>query len=261
MSILLPVIVLGSLGAVFGCWLIFAQKIFAVQSDPKIEHIFALLPGSNCGACGMAGCHGLAEALATGNVETISCPVAEDEARGKIAEIVGITVSAAHKSVATLICGGGAKCKENFHYSGPKDCNSASIILGGHKSCAYACLGFGTCVSACLFDAISMGDDGLPVIDKEKCTACNKCIKACPKDVLVLTPYRKNFHIVCRSNDKGADLMRACKVGCIACGKCVKTCPVDAISITNNLALIDYEKCINCGQCKEVCPTKAIRKT
>lgn len=260
MAIILPVIVMGSLGIIFGCWLIFAQKIFVVKTDPKIEHIFALLPGANCGACGMAGCYGLAEALAKGDVKKINCPVSEEGANVKIAEIAGIVFNEERKNAAVLICGGGLRCKENFNYFGPKDCDSASIIFGGHKSCYYACLGFGTCVMACPFEAITMGKDMLPIIDKEKCTACGKCLKACPKDVLVLTPYEKNYHIACHSNDKGVDLIKVCKAGCIACGKCVKICPVEAISITDNLALIDYEKCVNCGQCVEACPTKAIKK-
>lgn len=260
MNILLPVIILGSLGAIFGIWLTFAQKIFAVEKDPRIEQIFSLLPGANCGVCGKAGCFGLAEALGKGEAECISCPVVDIDIKKKISEIAGIALGEEVKQIATLLCNGGTRCKDRFQYYGPKDCNIANLIFGGHKACDFACIGFGSCVKACPFDAIRMTEDGLLLIDPEKCTACGKCVKICPKNVLVLTPTVNEYHIRCNSKDKGAEVMKACKVGCIACGKCVKACPVSAISISDNLAIIDYTKCTNCGKCIEVCPTKAIIK-
>ncbi|MFH1868888.1 MAG: RnfABCDGE type electron transport complex subunit B [Candidatus Omnitrophota bacterium] len=260
MHILLPVIILGSLGAIFGIWLTFAQKIFFVEKDPRVEHIFSLLPGVNCGACGKAGCFGLAEALGRGEVESINCPVADSSVRKLISEAAGIKLDESSNQIAALICNGGGECKDKFKYNGPKDCNIANLIFGGHKACNFACIGFGSCVKACPFDAINMGEDGLPIIDSEKCTACGKCVKACPKDVLVLVPKTSQYHIQCNSKDKAAEFIKACKAGCIACGKCVKICPVSAISITENLALIDYIKCTNCGECVKVCPTKAITK-
>jgi Na+-translocating ferredoxin:NAD+ oxidoreductase RNF subunit RnfB len=246
------------MGIVFALWLIFAQRLFAVKQDPKIEHIFSLLPGSNCGVCGRAGCHGLAEALARGEVKDIICPVVHEKEREEIADILGIKVAERTKEIATLICGGGVNCKDKFVYQGPKDCRTADLIFGAHKACNFGCIGFGTCMEACPFKAISMGEDNLPRIDPEKCTGCGKCVKMCPKGVLVLTPENSEFHIYCNSKDKGADVTRACKTGCIGCGKCVRECPVQAITLKDNLASIDYTKCINCGKCIKVCPTKAI---
>lgn len=260
MSILLPVIILGALGIIFGLWLGFMQKLFFVKKDPRIEHILSLLPGSNCGACGQAGCYGLAEALASGEINSIICPVVHDQEREDIAKVLGINTPQTEKSVATLICGGGTACKDNFQYHGIEDCNIATLVMNGPKSCTFGCIGFGSCAKACLFNAIKMGKDGLPKIDPAKCTGCGKCLKVCPKGVLVLAPLKKRYNIRCNSHDKGADVMQACKVGCIACGKCVKICPVNAIEIKDNIAAIDYEKCTNCGQCIEICPTKAIGK-
>ena len=97
MNILAPILVLGVLGGVFGLWLGFVQKLFAVKKDPRTEHIFSLLPGSNCGACGHAGCFGLAEALSKGEVDTITCPVAHEQEREKIAELLGMNVKAKEK--------------------------------------------------------------------------------------------------------------------------------------------------------------------
>ena len=258
MEILLPVIILGSLGIIFGLWLTFAQKIFAVKGDAQVEHIFSLLPGSNCGACGQAGCYGLAEALGKGKVETITCPALADKEREEIADILGIKIDAQTKQIATLICGGGTNCKDKFKYHGPKDCNIATILMDGPKACGFGCIGYGSCVGACPFDAVKMNEENLPIIDPEKCTGCGKCLKVCPKDVLVLSPIKSEYHIYCNSKDRGSNLMKACEVGCIGCGKCVKECPVEAIELKDNLAKIDYNKCINCGKCIKICPTKAI---
>jgi Na+-translocating ferredoxin:NAD+ oxidoreductase subunit B len=202
----------------------------------------------------------LAEALAKGEVDTITCPVAHEREREEIAEIVGINVKAKEKTVATLICGGGTKCKDNFEYHGVEDCNAAVLIMNGPKACTFGCMGMGSCVKACPFGAISMGDNKLPRINPARCTSCGKCIKICPKGVLVITPLEKLYHIKCNSKDKGPDTIKACKAGCIACGKCADICPEHAIEIKDNLAVINYDKCVNCGKCKEVCPTKAIGK-
>ena len=260
MNILLPVIILGSLGAIFGLWLSIVSKIFAVRKDPKTEHIFSLLPGSNCGACGKAGCYGLAEALVSGEVESITCPVVNDVEKEDIADTLGIKQSEAEKTIATLICGGGKTCKDKFDYNGPRDCNIAIHLMDGPKGCSFGCIGMGSCVAACPFDAITMDENNLPKIDEEKCTSCGKCIKVCPKNVLVLAPLKSEHHIMCNSKDRGVDVMKSCKIGCIGCGKCVKVCPVEAIELNNNLAKIDYLKCTNCGACVEACPTKAIKR-
>jgi ferredoxin len=105
-----------------------------------------------------------------------------------------------------------------------------------------------------------MSKEGLPIIDKDKCKACNKCVLVCPKKLFTLVAVTHPVYVACSSRDLGKDVIAVCPVGCIACYKCEKTCPVDAIHIIDNLAVIDYDKCISCGKCIEVCPTKCIRK-
>jgi ferredoxin len=112
---------------------------------------------------------------------------------------------------------------------------------------------------ACPFDAITMSANNLPLIHPDKCTACGKCVAACPKQVIELAQASKAVVISCHSRDKGADTKKKCQVGCIACGICVRTCPVEAIKIDNNLARIDHGKCIVCGLCVKKCPTSAIK--
>ncbi|MDE6830872.1 MAG: 4Fe-4S binding protein, partial [Lachnospiraceae bacterium] len=128
---------------------------------------------------------------------------------------------------------------------------------GGPKSCNYGCLGEGSCVKACPFDAIHIVD-GVAVVDKEECKACSKCIAACPKKLIELVPYDQKHLVQCSSHDKGKDVMKACSVGCIGCKMCEKVCESDAIKVEGNVAHIDPEKCTDCGKCAEKCPKKCI---
>ena len=62
-SILNSVLVLGTLGLIFGAILAYASKKFAVDVDERVESILDVLPGANCGGCGFPGCGGLANAI------------------------------------------------------------------------------------------------------------------------------------------------------------------------------------------------------
>ncbi|MEI7667574.1 MAG: (Fe-S)-binding protein [Erysipelotrichaceae bacterium] len=51
------------LGAALGLLLGLAGAFLYVEPDTRVEQVLAMLPGYNCGACGYAGCSGLAQAL------------------------------------------------------------------------------------------------------------------------------------------------------------------------------------------------------
>lgn len=260
MAILIPILTLGSLGLLFGIGLAIASKRLAVQIDPRLERIHGLLPGANCGACGGAGCFGFAESILSAKLAIDACRVAEVETKEEIARILGRKFEKKVKKVAVLHCNGGAKVEDRFIYCGIEDCVSANLVLGGQKECVFGCLGFGTCEKVCPFDAIKMSDEGLPVVDENKCTACGKCVAACPKKLFSLVTVTKAYAVQCKSLDLGKKVMEVCSVGCIACRKCEKACPLGAIKVVDNLAVIDYNICENKGECFEVCPTKAIAK-
>ena len=71
-AILLSAGVMVVLGVLFGVILTIADKKFKVEVDPRVEAVRACLGGANCGACGYAGCHDLAEALVNGEVKKVS---------------------------------------------------------------------------------------------------------------------------------------------------------------------------------------------
>lgn len=81
------------------------------------------------------------------------------------------------------------KTKDNYNYTGVEDCEMMAFIPGGgSKACNYGCMGFGSCVKACPFDAIHIVN-GVAVVDREACKACGKCIAKCPHHLIELAPY------------------------------------------------------------------------
>lgn len=257
-GILYPVVVLGGLGLLFGVSLGFASKVFAVEANPKAEAIRSELPGANCGACGYPGCDGCANAIAEGKAPANACVVGGKSVAEKVANIMGVEAGEFNRQVATVLCQGDCdKAKNKYKYTGLRDCRAQNILSGGSKSCSYGCLGCGTCVDVCNYNAIHIVN-GVAFVDKEKCVACKACINVCPKNIIELVPYDNEVVVKCKSNDPGKVVRGHCSIGCIGCQICVKNCPEDAFSFENYLAKINYEKCTNCGICAEKCPTGAI---
>lgn len=260
-DIILAVLALSGLGLGFGLLLAWVSKKFHVEIDPRIIKVTELLPGINCGACGLAGCSSLAEALIEQKTSLTACIACSLESKKAIIDVLGLSgeqVSEKISQIAVVHCNGGTRCIDKFLYQGLSDCRVASQAMAGYKQCSYACVQEANCVAACPFGAIQMQLERLPNVDPELCRGCKKCIEACPRNLFSMIDKKKKVYIKCSSQDKAAQMMKKCKVGCIACGKCVKECPVSAITITNNLARIDYEKCVGCTKCVGVCPTKVI---
>lgn len=260
MEILYAALIVGGVGFMIGIILSVSGKFLAVPVDEKAVAIRDVLPGNNCGGCGFAGCDGLAAAIAEGECAPNACPVGGAEVAAKISEIVGIEAEVV-KNVAYVKCAGDCDhAKEKYNYVGNYSCaDAANIPGGGAKACSYGCLGLGSCVKACEFDAIHVVN-GKAVVDKEKCVACGKCIAACPKKLIELIPYEAGYVVKCSSKDRGMEVKKSCTAGCIGCGLCARNCEYGAVQFVNNIAHIDQSKCQSCGVCMEKCPVEAIVK-
>ena len=80
------------IGAILGLVLAVADKYLSVKEDERVTTVTGMLPGYNCGACGYAGCSGLANGLVTGEVSTVgSCRPCKPDQRAKIKEYLETT--------------------------------------------------------------------------------------------------------------------------------------------------------------------------
>lgn len=269
MDILIAIGILGILALVFGLVLAAASKVFHVDTDPRLDRLKECLPGANCGGCGYPGCAGYAEAVLKGEAPIGKCASGGNEAAQAMAAIMGVKAEKVTRKVALVRCSGaktydkdgnlltGARVKAD--YEGLQDCVAASKVGGnGPISCKFGCLGYGTCVKACHYDAIHIVD-GVAKVDENRCTGCLVCASVCPRHLIVPVEPEQNVVIACASLAKGAVTTRGCTAGCIGCGLCKKICPKDAITVEKNLARIDYTKCDNCGLCATVCPKHLIK--
>lgn len=259
MAIIIAACVVGGVGIVIGIVLGIAGEKFKVEVDPKEEAVLEVLPGNNCGACGYPGCSGLAAAIAKGEAPVNACPVGGAPVGEKVGAIMGVAAEETVRNVAFVMCGGDCtKTKDLYKYTGVEDCVTVkNMPNGGPKGCTYGCMGYGSCVKVCPFDAIHVVN-GIAVVDKEQCKACEKCIKVCPQHLIELVPYDSTHLVNCHSNAKGKQLMSVCDVGCIGCMMCVKACEYDAVKVENSLAHIDQSKCVGCGKCAAKCPRHII---
>ena len=258
-GIILAAVIVGGTGLFICIVLGLADTKFAVEIDAREEQILGVLPGNNCGGCGYPGCSGLAAAIAAGEAPVNACPVGGAPVAAKVGEIMGVDAGEQVKEVAFVKCAGTCEvAKQNYEYEGLHDCIMINMMqTNGPKGCKYGCLGEGSCVQACQFDAIHVVD-GVAVVDKDACKACGKCIDVCPRHLIELVPYEQKHLVQCSSKDKGKDVMSVCSVGCIGCKMCEKVCQFDAVKVVDNIAHIDPEKCTGCGVCAEKCPKKII---
>lgn len=258
-GVIVATAIVAGVGLFIGLFLGFAAKTFEVKVDEREIQVRELLPGANCGGCGYPGCDGLASAIAKGEAPANACPVANKSAHAKIAEVMGTVIEEGERMVAFVKCAGTCdKTQVKYEYYGVQDCNKVALVPGkGNKKCSYGCMGFGSCVKVCAFDAIHI-IDGIALVDKDKCTGCSSCTAQCPNKLIEMVPAHARHLVACSSYDKGKDVKAACSAGCIGCKLCVKACEYGAINVENNLAYIDYSKCTNCGKCAAVCPVKVI---
>jgi len=210
----IAIILMGGLGLVVGVGLALASKIFYVYVDPKIVAVDDVLPGANCGGCGLPGCSANAEAIVAGKAAPNSCVAAGEDVALAIAAILGVSVEAKEPDIALPGCTYGvADADVKYTYDGLNDCRAAALLSGGMKVCNIGCLGLGTCATACPFDAIAMGPQGLPVVDEVKCTGCGTCERVCPKHIITLSSVTRRILKEYTTEDCTTPCQRSCPAG------------------------------------------------
>ena len=258
MTILIALATLGGLTLVLAALLAWANRRLYVYEDPRIDQVEEMLPHANCGACGYPGCRPFAEALVDGKALPGKCTVSSDAGREAIAQFLGVALGAVEKRVARLACAGGSNvARHRANYQGLDSCQAAALVSGGGKGCFWGCLGHGDCEAVCDFDAITMNEYGLPVVDVDKCTACGDCVEVCPKDLFSLETLDHRLWVACKSQDEGDTVLADCEVGCTACGKCALDAGGSLINMVHNLPVVNYRARQTIDPIQR-CPTGAI---
>jgi RnfABCDGE-type electron transport complex B subunit len=255
---------LGGIGAIGVIILYWASVKYHVDEDPRIATITEVLPGANCGGCGLPGCAAFAAAcVKTDSLDELVCPAGGNETMTRIASILGKTANVKEQKIAVIKCNGNCEVRPRIcHYDGAKSCAVISSLYSSETGCSYGCFGFGDCVGICSFNAIRINPITLIAeVDENKCTSCGACIKACPKNIIKLRkkgPKSRRIYVACVNRDKGSVARKACANACIGCGKCIKECAFEAITLKDNVAHIEDTKCRLCRKCPPVCPTGSI---
>jgi len=259
---------MAGLAIIFAGVLAFADKKLKVEEDPKVDEINHLLPGVNCGACGFLSCHDFAEHIVKDGADPAKCKVVAEEHRETIYNIAGKAGEEVHPEIPLICCSSKWENKQPAaEYKGVRTCSAANLNFGGGMKCQYGCIGFGDCTRVCPFDALKM-EEGLPVVDLDKCTGCGKCAEACPRGIIALEEARneKLFHVACSSHDNMLRVRQICSVGCIACGICEKLSQEGFFKVENDLSKADYSKQVEGNEetlrmLAGKCPPKVIKET
>lgn len=258
-KILIPTLIFVGLGLFSGLLLSVFSKVFAVKTSETVEKIKEALPGLNCGVCGFSGCEDYANNLVENDeIKGNLCVPGGAGTAMEISTILGKNFEDVDAIVAEVYCNGTDNTTVDlFEYDGIRTCSACNLYYGGKGKCSYGCIGFGDCIKACNYGAITIVE-GIAVINKDLCIGCGMCKKMCPKEIIGMHKKSQNVVVKCYNCDIGKNTRGACSVGCIGCRKCEKTCQYGAIKVDQNKARIDYSLCTNCKECVAVCPIHCI---
>ncbi len=131
-----------------------------------------------------------------------------------IAQIMGVKIEAKEPDIARPGCYFGVQDADlKYIYNGLDDCRAVALLGGGMKVCTIGCLGLGTCEKACPFYAITMGPQGLPVVDEKKCTGCGTCERVCPKHIINLSSVTRRIMREYTTEECTTPCQRSCPAG------------------------------------------------
>jgi homotetrameric NADPH-dependent glutamate synthase len=176
----------------------------------------------------------------------------------EVAGILGVAVEIKEPDVARLGCWyNTTDADTKFVYDGVKDCRASMMLYGGSKVCEIGCMTLGSCVNACPFDAITIGEDNLPEVNKYLCTGCGTCTQICPKSIIRLSSQTRRSQHKYTFDECTAPCQRTCPAGIdipeyisqIKAGNYRKA--IEVIKETNPLPLTCGRVCPH--PCEEMC--------
>lgn len=141
-----------------------ARPAAAGVADDRLRAIDAVLPQTQCGQCGYAGCLPYARALADGSAPINRCPPGGEAGVAELAALLGRPVL-------------------------PLDAS-----CGVHRPLRVAlidaarCIGCTLCIQACPVDAIAGAIKRMHSVIAADCTGCDLCVPPCPMDCIAMVP-------------------------------------------------------------------------
>ncbi len=166
MTVLTAVLTLAIIAAVFGIILGYASIRFRVEGDPVVDKIDALLPQTQCGQCGYAGCHPYAEAIVSGEAEINLCPPGGETTMLALADLLGL---------------------EPMPLDGEHGAEPSRTVACIDEQ---TCIGCTLCIQACPVDAILGAAKHMHTVIEDECTGCNLCLPPCPVDCISAVPVK-----------------------------------------------------------------------
>ncbi|RRJ85127.1 electron transport complex subunit RsxB [Aestuariirhabdus litorea] len=169
MDILLyAILAMLALSLIFGAVLGFAAVRFKVEGDPLADRINELLPQTQCGQCGYAGCRPYAEAIASGDLIN-KCPPGGEATIAALADLLDVEPMPL----------------DSEH--GEEKPRSLAVIREEE------CIGCTKCIQACPVDAILGAAKQMHTVIASECTGCELCVEPCPVDCIDMVPVETNI--------------------------------------------------------------------
>lgn len=132
------------------------------MSVDLVERLDRILPQTQCGQCGYAGCRPYAEAMAHGEAGVDHCPPGGDAGARALARVLHVAAVPHDRSRGT--------------HKTPQ----VAVVVEAD------CIGCTKCIQACPVDAIIGAAKHMHVVIEPLCTGCELCVPACPVDCIVL---------------------------------------------------------------------------
>jgi len=161
---MMAVLALTALALALGAVLGYASIRFRVEGNPLVEQVDAILPQTQCGQCGFAGCRPYAEAIAAEEADINRCPPGGETTIVALAELLG------------------REAKPLDPEQGEPRPPSRAVIDETE------CIGCTKCIQACPVDAIVGAAKQMHTVIAAECTGCDLCLPPCPVDCIEMVP-------------------------------------------------------------------------
>ncbi len=167
---LTAIIAMVVLAGLFGLLLGYAAVRFRIEGDPIVDQIDALLPQTQCGQCGYAGCRPYAEAIAHGEADINRCPPGGETGIIALADLLGRDPVPLDEEV------GEAQEVKLVAVIEEKDCIGCTL-----------------CLQACPVDAILGAAKQMHTVIRDECTGCKLCVPPCPVECIRMVPLEPDL--------------------------------------------------------------------